>query len=119
MLKKLFETPKGASVSVEGRVDRCSVQYTANYGAFLILVEGDDRIFSIGPDQYLHPAIHLTQQGDVVFIKAREDLSQCSRDNMTVWTVTSIVNNTLEKRLGRVIPRWDSVPDESRTEKES
>lgn len=114
MFKKMFEQPKGQTKGVSGIVERCSVQYTPNYGAFLILIEGDDRIYSIGPDQYIHPALHLTQPGDEVKIVAREDISQCTRDKLTLWRVHRFVNHTLEQRLGREIPRWERVKDEQK-----
>src|SRR5690554_1815987 len=109
MFKKIFEQEKGETEFLSGKVERCSIQYIANYGALLILIEGDDRIYSIGPDQYIHPALHLTQPGDQVKIVASEDISQCTRDNMTLWRVHRFINHTLEKRLGREIPRWGWV----------
>lgn len=111
---KFFQKQTADKAEIHGPVERCSAQYTSSYGAFLMLLSNDDRIFSIGPDQYIHPAIHLTKPGDHVIIEAYEDLSCATTDNMTVWTVKKFVNITLENRLGRPVPRWKSLKDEAR-----
>jgi hypothetical protein len=109
MFSKLFTKTKPEQRSVEGAIERCSSQYTLNYGAFLILLKNDDHLYSIGPDQYINPEILLSYPGDSVSIE-----STLNHDG--VWKINKIINHTLEERLGKIIPRWAYCKEDSRTE---
>lgn len=105
------KSEENPTLEIEGIIERCGSQYTPNYGAFVILLESSNKFFSLGPDQYIHPAIFLSSKLDKVKI-----LYSAAPNDIGVHQIKKFENITLEHRLGKAIPRWAYVIDDSRSQ---
>lgn len=107
---KIFKSEVEETHEIVGIIERCGSQYLPNFGAFVILLESSDKIFSVGPLEHIHPAIYLSAAKDNVKITYISKMDS----ELGLHLITKFENITLEKRLNKVIPRWAYVDDLSR-----